>query len=386
MNGARQVSRGTVRAAASVALIAAVTIGSFGVAQAQVATGSSPRALSLPSAPASASAQAGRSQATVTWVLVPASAEAYPITGYLVTAMLAGGATGPTCTAAATANSCVVTGIGGTVSFTVQATSDGGAGPAATTSQVLVTDQDPPPPPVSVTAKAGRDPGEAVVTWKPGKSVADQSSASWHLVTAVVQGVNAPGGNLGCSYVDVPATACTITGLSPGATYRFAVIAGSASGESAAMESTPVRIKRISIPGTVQVKMCAGSELELEPVRTVKPTQVILDCDAYGPQYGAPQVRHVDQITWSTWTKTSAQGKGTLHWPISTPCQAGVPAANCGVTYVDYPVTIRLANPQPVNKARTAYTFTAVGLFPSGTGPPGCETSCWTIPPRIAYQ
>ena len=381
-----RMTRWTVSVAGSLVIAAGASIGSLGAAHAQALTWSIPRAMSLPPAPASASAQAGRSQATVTWVPVPSSADQYPITGYLVTALLAGGATGPTCTAAATANSCVVTGIGGTVTFTVQATSDGGVGPAATTSQVLVTNQDPPPSPVSVTAKAGRNPGEAVVSWKPGKPSASQSTAIWHLVTAVVQGANAPGGDLGCSYVDVPATTCTVTGLSPGATYRFSVVAGSASGESVGKESPSLRIKPISIPGTVQVVMCAGSEMEEEPVRTVRPQQVILDCDAYGPQYGAPQVRRADQITWSNWTKSTALGQGTLHWPTGTPCQAGVPAANCGVSYVDYPVTIRLANPQPLNKARTTYAFTAVGLFPSGTGPAGCESSCWTIPPRTAYQ
>lgn len=379
------MTRWAVSVAGSIVIASAAAIGPGGTAQAQVATWIIPRAISLPSAPGSASAQAGRSQATVTWVQGPSSADQHPITGYLVTALFEGGTSGPTCTAAATATSCVVTEIGGTVTFTVQATSEGGVGPAATTAPILVTNQDPPPSPLSVTAKAGRNPGEALVTWKPGKPSTSQSAASWHLVKAVVQGSNAPGGDLGCNYVDTPASSCTVTGLSPGVTYRFAVTAGSASGESVAKESPTIRIQPVAIPGTVQVVTCLGSEMERQPVRTVKPTQVILDCDAYGPQYGAPQVRTIDRITWSNWTKNSARGQGILHWPTSTQCPAGVPAATCAVAYTDYPVAIQLANPQPLNKARTKYTFTAVGLFPSGTGPAGCQTSCWVIPPRIAY-
>ncbi|MFM7145126.1 MAG: hypothetical protein ACKOW5_02190 [Actinomycetales bacterium] len=119
---------------------------------------------------------------------------------------------------------------------------------------------------------------------------------------------------------------------------------------------------------------------------SVRPMQVILDCDAYGPQYGAPLVRTIDGITWSSWAKTQATGAGILHWPTAVPCTQGQPLNNCGVTVTDYPVTIKLRNPQALNKSRSTFTFTEVGLFPSTPGPQDCQSSCWSVPPRVAYQ
>ena len=189
-----------------------------------------------------------------------------------------------------------------------------------------------------------------------------------------------------CGYVDMPKASCVLSGLRPGASYRFRVIAVSVAGESAPAESAPLTTPAIRIPGTVQAMLCAGSELEKEPVRLVRPTRVILDCDAYSPQYGAPLIRYVDDITWSAWTKRGATGVGMLRWPTAIACESGEAAANCGQTVTDYPVTIELRNPQPMSESRKRYSFTEVGLYPTGPGPVSCERTCWVAPPRLAYQ
>jgi hypothetical protein len=240
--------------------------------------------------------------------------------------------------------------------------------------------------PTSVIARAGGKPGEAIISWKPARPNADQAAATWHVVTAVAEGVDAPIGQPACSYVKVPARSCTVTGLRPGTSYRFSVVASNDGGEGPAKDSAALRIKPWHVAGPVKAVMCSGSELETEPVRTVRPEQVILDCEVSGPQYGAALIRRVDQITWSTWTTARATGVGTMHWPTAVPCQAGVPASNCGEVDASYPVRIELRNPQPQGKSRTGFRFTEVGLYPSGAAPSPCETSCWFVPAPIAYQ
>lgn len=243
----------------------------------------------------------------------------------------------------------------------------------------------PPPRPVLVVAKAGSTPGTAIVSWQPGTPVGAEPAASSHLVTAIPEGFDGPVGLPGCGYVDAPARTCTVTGLRSGAEYRFAVIAVDVSGESPATQSAALRIPRSRVRGSVQAVLCSGSELEQEPVRQVRPGQVILDCDSYGPQYGAPLVRSVDGIAWTRWSSTAATGTGVLHWPTQVPCTQGEPVASCGQVITDYPVRIELRNPQPIGRSGKRFTFTEVGLYPVGAGPSECASSCWVIPPRLAY-
>lgn len=343
-------------------------------------------AVTPPSAPLSVSVTPGKSQANVSWVPGPVTADMAPITGFVATAILAGGVEGPTCAAPATQTQCTIIGLGGTVSVTVQATSEAGPSRQATSTQVFVTDQLAPPMPTSVQAKVGSSSGQAVVSWKPGRAQVDQSSATSYLVTASPTNGQGPSGLPSCGYIDAPATRCTLTGLAPNSTYRFTVVAVSRSGDSGTAVSKPLKIPGWRVTTPVQAILCSGSELEKPDTRAVRPSQVILDCDAYGPQYGAPLVRTVDGITWSSWATRRATGVGILHWPTAVPCTQGQPLNNCGVIVTDYPVTIQLRNPQPLNRSRSAFTFTEVGLFPSSTGPLDCQSSCWSVPPRRAYQ
>lgn len=343
-------------------------------------------ALTPPPAPTSVAVTPGKSQATISWTAGVVTADSAPVTGFVVTAILAGGASGPTCATPATETTCTIVGIGGTVQFTVQATSDAGSSAVTTSQQLVITDKWAPPSPVKVQAKIGARPGEAVVTWQPGTAAADDSTPDYFLVSASPTRGQGPLGTPSCGYVDPSKTRCTLTGLAPNTGYRFSVTAGSLSGESQPAISKPITIPGWSVTTPVQAVLCSGSELETPDDPTVRPTQVIIDCDAYGPQYGAPLVRTIDGITWSRWTTVRASGRGVLHWPTAVPCTQGQPLSNCGVTVTDYPVTIRLQNPQPLNAARTRFTFTEVGLFPTATGPQDCQTSCWIVPPRVAYQ
>ncbi len=370
----RQLSR-----SAAVGLSALLPIGVIGAAAPAIA-------LAPPVAPTAVVVTPGKSQATVSWTPAAVTADTAPATGFVATAILAGGQIGPTCVTPATQTTCTIIGIGGTVKVTVQAMSDAGPSAVATSEQVLVTDKWAPASPARVQVSIGTNPGEAVVSWRPGTVGTDQSSPTYFWVSATPTNGQGPTGAPNCGYVDPPKTRCTLKGLAPTTSYRFTVIAGSASGESEPTTSTALIIPGWSVTTPVQAILCSGSELEVQPARTVRPIQVIIDCDAYGPQYGAPLVRTIDGIAWTTWSRTRAIGRGVLHWPTAVPCAQGEPLNNCGITVADYPVTIRLQNPQPLNRSRSRFTFTEVGLFPSGTGPADCHTSCWVLPPRIAYQ
>lgn len=343
-------------------------------------------ALTPPPAPTAVQVTPGKSQATVSWTPGAVTSDSAGVTGYVATAILAGGAPGPTCSTPATQTSCTIAGIGGTIQVTVQATSDAGNSAVATSQQVLVTNQLPPASPVNVQARLGANPGEAVVTWRAGVAASDQSAPTYVLVTASPVNGQGPAGIPSCGYVDPSKTRCTLTQLAPNTRYTFTATAGSSSGESQPAPSGALTIPGWRVTTPIQAVLCSGSEFERAPVRSVRPTQVILDCDAYGPQYGAPLVRTIDGITWASWTRSRAIGQGVLHWPTAVPCTQGQPLNNCGIVATDYPVTIRLQNPQPLNASRSRFTFTEVGVFPSSPGPAECQTSCWSVPPRVAYQ
>jgi len=268
---------------------------------------------------------------------------------------LSGGAPGPGCTAASSA-----------------------------TEQVVILNATAPPAPFGVRARPGAAPGSLVVTWKAAPSVGVQAQAEAFEVSAAPVGTD--GVRMQCR-APAPDTSCTLTGLRAKSAYAIEVRALA----TIWLGSSPGAVPRVSVPaqkftGPARARFCAGSEVEVADQREVRPPQVILDCDAYGPQYGVPPVRTIDGITWSSWTSSAAVGVGMLHWQGAKACPPGSVLANCGVETVDVPVTIRLANPQPMNRARTRYAFTEVGLYPSGTGPDGCRSTCWFTPARVAYQ
>ena len=172
-----------------------------------------------PGAPTAAAAVAGDGQATVSWT-APTSDGGSAITSYTATAS-PGGAT---CTAAAPATSCTVTGLDNGTSYTFSVTATNAAGPSsASLASGAVTPTGPPGAPTGATAIAGN--GQATVSWTAPASDGGSAITSY---TATAS----PGGAT-CTAA-APATSCTVTGLANGTGYTFSVTATTGLGTSSA--------------------------------------------------------------------------------------------------------------------------------------------------------
>ena len=182
-----------------------------------------------PSPPTMARALAGTSSAKVVW-RVPVSDGGSPITGYTATAS-PGGAT----CATTTALNCIVSGLtnGTAYSFTVTATNaDGTSSPSTPTA--IVTPGTTPSAPRNVTETALNN--TVTVNWSPalddGGAPIDGYEA-WNV-----------DGNIVSCLVPANATSCTITGLTPNATYDFVVQAHNVWGMGpAAYPAAPLTIR-----------------------------------------------------------------------------------------------------------------------------------------------
>jgi hypothetical protein len=161
----------------------------------------------LPTAPVNPSATPGTTTATVSWS-APVDNGGAVITGYTVTSEPGG----QTCTTSG-ATSCTVGGLTPATSYTfaVRATNSAGTGPAATTAPATTSAPGLPGAPVNPSATTGDT--TAIVSWSP--PVDDGGAAiSGYTVTSE------PGGQ---TCITSGATSCTVSGLTPGTSYTFAV-------------------------------------------------------------------------------------------------------------------------------------------------------------------
>ena len=167
----------------------------------------------VPGAPTLVAATSGDGQAAVSWV-APVSDGGGVITGYTVTAS-PGGATCSTTGAL----SCTVTGLtnGTSYTFTVVATNSVGNSVASAPSS-SATPTGPPGAPANVQLTVGV--GQVVVSWS-APTWTGGSAITGYTVTA------SPGGAT-CSTTS--ALTCTVTGLTNGQQYSFAVVATNANG------------------------------------------------------------------------------------------------------------------------------------------------------------
>ncbi len=178
----------------------------------------------------------GNAQVTLHWTDAFAS-PAYPVTSYLLTPLLDGVPQTPRVFKPSTAAH-VITGLknGGTYMFTVTARNVNGAGAAGVGSTPIVIGR--PWKPVSVTGVPGN--GRVTVSWRP-------PAITWGLAIRGYAVQTFRNGVLVHHQVfNSPATTTTITGLSTGVTYTFAVKAKNAT--SASLASVPSPATTVGTP------------------------------------------------------------------------------------------------------------------------------------------
>ena len=202
--------------------------------------------LTVPGTPTGVSALAADASATVTWTR-PSSDGGSPVTGYTVVAndstTPANG--GETCTWTSGPLSCTVTGLtnGDTLTFAVRATNIVGTGPSSLASGPVIP-LTVPGAPIGVSALAAD--ASATVTWSAPSSDGG-SPVTGYTVVANDSTTPANGGET-CTWTTGPLS-CTVTSLTNGDTFTFAVWATSIVGTGpSSLASAPVI--PITVPGT----------------------------------------------------------------------------------------------------------------------------------------
>lgn len=186
-------------------------------------------ALAKPGAPTVATLARAGDGAVAVSVTPPGTNGGSAITSYTVTSTPGG----KRCTAILPATGCTISGLtnGTSYTFTALATSAVGSSPSSAPSAAIVAAR-PPTRPTAVVATVGTT-GTLTVSWS-----APDSNGGLPIGGYSVTGTQ---GGKGCT---TTATSCVVTGLTPGKTYSFTVIATTPAGSSiASIGSTPVAAK-----------------------------------------------------------------------------------------------------------------------------------------------
>jgi hypothetical protein len=182
--------------------------------------------IGTPGAPGNANVVPGNSAATLSWSAPPTNGS--PITGYVITPYLGATAQAPRLIAGAI-TSTTLTGLSnGTYTFDIAAVNARGTGiPVRTAAQKLGV----PQAPALVTATSGS--GSVTVAWTAATD--NGAAVTGYTVVPFINGVAQPAQ----VFAATPLTR-TITGLTPGTTYTFAVFGSNSRGAGQAGTSNPV--------------------------------------------------------------------------------------------------------------------------------------------------
>ena len=155
-------------------------------------------------------------------------------------------------------------------------------------------------------------------------------------------------------------------------------------GIMAASLTAPAGLAASAGPGTPVVFMCRGAEDHVTRIER-RPADIVLECAAYGPQYGNPNVAVLEDLSWLTWGRTSARGYGMLTYGSPLVCAPNSPCTGGETTRIV--AQVRLSNPRAFGRASTRRTFTRVTVTVSGLPDTGFGRQTLTYtPPRVAYS
>ena len=295
----------------------------------------------VPDAPTSVSAAVTTAGASTVSFTGPLNNGGVALTGFTVTSSPGGF----TCTAAANATSCVISGLtnGTAYTFTVIATNEIGNS-VASSATTSVIPQTAASAPSAITATAGD--GQASVAFSG--AVANGSTIASYTVQAYDSNGNAVSGAT-CTSSTSP---CTVTGLTNGSTYTFKVVTNStvySAGSTTA--STPSTASNAVIPATVPSA----------------PTDV-----AVTPGIGKVTV---------SWTAAASNGSPIISYQVQAydadgnavtgaTCTATAPAITCDVSTnlvagSNYTFKVTATSAAGTSAASTASTAAAVNAVPS---------------------
>ncbi len=301
---------------------------------------------SIPDAPTGVAGSVGAQLSVVSWT-APASNGGSAITRYTVSASPGS----QTCVWLSGPLSCTVTGLTNATAYRFAVTATNAVGESTTsTLSPLVTTNDTPGAPTSVVGTAANV--QSVVSWTA------PSSNGGAAITAYT--VTASPGGQSCSWLSGPLQ-CTVTGLTNGTAYTFAVVASNAAGpSSASVASSSVTPRTVPNAPT-------------SPVGTPTNTQVTVTWSPPADSGGAAV---------TAYTVTASPGGQTCVW-VSGPLQCTVSSLANGTPYTFTVIATNAAGPGVASSASVSVQPRTVPNAPTGIGASAGNTEAvvtWTPP------